>query len=61
MNNAPVAFQMAIIKEGKLLFSRNEEERTNFIEKICRRHREYSHFRNLLLEINGRVQNVASG
>ncbi len=61
MNNAPVAFQMAVVKEGKLLFSRNEEERTDFMERVCRRYREYSHFRNLLLGIDGRVQNVASG
>ena len=46
---APVAFQMAAIRDGIVLLSRSEEAHTDFIEKVGRRYREYKHFRNLFL------------
>ncbi|MFQ6083471.1 MAG: nucleotidyltransferase domain-containing protein [Candidatus Aminicenantia bacterium] len=54
LNSAPVSFQINVLKEGKLLFSRDEEERTNFIENVSRRYREYAHFRNIFLGIEGK-------
>lgn len=53
VNDAPVAFQMAVILEGKQLFSRNDEVRTDFIEDVGRRYREYAHFRNIFMEAVG--------
>lgn len=50
VNDAPVAFQMAVLKKGVLLLSRSEDIRTDFIEKIGRRYREYVHFRNIILD-----------
>lgn len=50
VNDAPVAFQMAVLRKGVLLLSRSEDIRTNFIEKIGRRYREYVHFRNIILD-----------
>ncbi len=53
LNSAPVSFQINVLKEGKLLFSRDEEKRTNFIENVSRKYREYVHFRNIFLGIEG--------
>ncbi len=50
---APLAFQMAVVRDGKLLFSRNDELRTDFIDGISKRYPEYAHFRNLFLGIDG--------
>jgi len=47
INDAPVAFQMAVLRDGVLLFSRNEVKRTDFIEDVVRRYIEYTHFRNI--------------
>lgn len=49
INNAPVAFQMAVLQSGRLVFSRDDEGRTDFIESVSNRYREYTHFRNILL------------
>lgn len=49
LNNAPVAFQMAVLQKGRLILSREEEVRTGFIENVGSRYREYAHFRNILL------------
>jgi len=59
LNDAPLSFQMAVLRDGKLLFSRDENERTNFIERSGQRYREFIHFRNLFLEIAGRKNVVA--
>jgi|APFre7841882590_1041340.scaffolds.fasta_scaffold70873_2 predicted nucleotidyltransferase len=59
LNNAPLSFQMKVLKEGKLLFSRDEKERTDFIERISYRYREFTHFRNLFLEIAGKQDALA--
>lgn len=59
LNDAPLPFQMSVLREGKLLFSHDENFRTDFIEKVSRRYWEYVHFRNLFLEIDGKG-NVAS-
>jgi len=49
INNASIAFQMAVLRKGRLLLSRADDVRTDFIENTSRRYREYSHFRNLIL------------
>ncbi|MEW6376149.1 MAG: nucleotidyltransferase domain-containing protein [Thermodesulfobacteriota bacterium] len=53
INDAPIAFQMAVLRDGVLLFSKNEMKRADFIENVGKRYREYSHFRNIFLEIDG--------
>ena len=53
IQDAPLPFQMAVVRDGKLLFSRNEELRTDFIERTSKRYPEYAHFRNLFLGIEG--------
>jgi len=50
VNDAPVAFQMAVLRKGILLLSRSEDIRTDFIEKISRKYCEYVHFRNIILD-----------
>lgn len=50
INDAPVAFQMAALGKGKVILNRQDELRTDFIENIGRKYREYSHFRNLALK-----------
>ena len=50
INDAPVAFQMAALRNGRLLLSRNDDARTDFIENVGRRYREYAHFRNVFME-----------
>lgn len=54
LNSAPVSFQINVIKEGKLLFSKDEKKRTDFIENVSRKYREYVHFRNIFLGIEGK-------
>jgi hypothetical protein len=49
INNASIAFQMAVLRKGRLLLSKADDVRTDFIENTSRRYREYSHFRNLIL------------
>ena len=50
LNRAPVSFQLSVLKKGVLLVSKSEDFRTDFIDDVGRRYREYSHFRNLALE-----------
>lgn len=50
INDAEVAFQAGVIENGKLLFSRDETLRTDFIEDVGRRYIEYAHFRNIFME-----------
>ncbi len=49
INKSPVAFQMAVLRKGLVLFSRSEDVRTDFIEDVSKRYREYAHFRNICL------------
>jgi len=49
INDAPVAFQMAVLRKGAVLKDTDREIRTDFIEDVGRRYREYGHFRNILL------------
>jgi predicted nucleotidyltransferase len=56
INDAPVAFQMAALRDGRLLLSRNNDARTDFIENVGRRYREYAHFRNVFMEAVGAEQ-----
>ena len=53
INDAHVSFQMAVLRDGILLFSRDEVKRTDFIEDVGRRYREYAHFRNVFLGVDG--------
>ena len=53
INEAPLPFQMAVIRDGALLFSRDEKIRSDFIERVGKRYREYAHFRNIFLGIDG--------
>ncbi len=56
INDAPVAFQMAVLRNGRLLFSRNADPRTEFIVNVGRRYREYAHFRKVFMEAVGAEQ-----
>lgn len=49
INNASIAFQMAVLRKGRLLLSKADDVRADFIENTSRRYREFSHFRNLIL------------
>ncbi len=49
INRAHVAFQMAVLKNGRAILSRSYDLRTDFIEDVSRRYREYIHFRNIVL------------
>ena len=51
MNHAPVALQFAILRDGLLLFSKDEARRTALIERVSRQYREYTHFRDLFLGV----------
>ena len=53
MNHAPVAMQFAILRDGVLLFSKDEALRTALIERVSRQYREYTHFRDLFLGVAG--------
>jgi predicted nucleotidyltransferase len=53
INDAPVAFRMAVATDGVLLLSRDEAARCDFIERTGRRYREYAHFRNVFKEAVG--------
>jgi uncharacterized protein len=53
INDAPVAFQMAALRNGRLLLTRNDDARADFIENVGRRYREYAHFRNVFMEAVG--------
>ena len=50
INKAPVAFQMAVLRKGIVLFSRSEVVRTDFIEDVSKRYREYTRFRDIFLD-----------
>ncbi|MEW5767999.1 MAG: nucleotidyltransferase domain-containing protein [bacterium] len=49
INKAPVALQMAVLRERKLLFSRDEEKRTDFIQDVGKRYIDYSHLREMAM------------
>jgi hypothetical protein len=53
INDAPVAFQMAVLRNGMVMFSRNDEARADVIEAVGRRYRQYAHFRNIFMEAVG--------
>jgi len=53
MNHAPVALQFAILRDGLLLFSKDEARRMALIERVSRQYREYTHFRDLFLGVAG--------
>lgn len=49
INKAPVALQMAVLREKKLLFSRDDEKRTDFIQDVGKRYIDYSHLREIAM------------
>lgn len=49
INDAPVSVQMSILRKGKVILCNSEEKRTDFIDDVSRRYREYSHLRNIAL------------
>lgn len=51
INKASVAFQMSVLRDGKLILSRDDIIRTDFIEDVGERYREYVHFRNIVLRV----------
>lgn len=53
INDAPVAFQMAVLTGSRLLVSNDDAARAGFIENVGRRYREYAHFRNIFREAVG--------
>ena len=53
INEAPLSFQMAVLRDGKLLLDRDQQLRTDFIDRVSRRFRDYAHFRNVFLGIDG--------
>lgn len=53
INEAPVALQMAVFRDGQVLLSRDDDRRKDLMERVGRRYREYAHFRNLDLGIDG--------
>lgn len=53
INDAPVAFQMAVLTGSMLLVSNDDAARADFIENVGRRYREYAHFRNIFKEAVG--------
>ena len=53
MNHAPVALQFAILRDGLLLFSKDEARRMALIDRVSRQYREYTHFRELFLGVTG--------
>jgi hypothetical protein len=53
MNKAPVEFQMAVLQKGRVLFSRDEDKRAEFIYDVGKRYKEYAHFRNIFMEAIG--------
>jgi predicted nucleotidyltransferase len=50
INRAPVPVQMSVLRKGILIVNKSEDIRTDFIECVGRRYRQYSHFRNIALE-----------
>jgi len=50
LNRAPVSFQLSVLKKGMQIVNKSEDTRTDFIDEVSRRYREYAHFRNLALE-----------
>jgi predicted nucleotidyltransferase len=53
MNTASVALQFAILRDGQLLFSRDEACRTTYMEQVARQYWEYIHLRNVFLGVDG--------
>lgn len=53
INEAPVAFQMAVLRDGMLLLDVDDDTKAVFIEQVGRRYREYAHFRNIFMEAVG--------
>jgi predicted nucleotidyltransferase len=53
MNTAPVALRYAVLRDGQLLFSRDETCRTTYVERVAQQYWEYAHFRNVFLGVDG--------
>lgn len=53
LEGAPLGFQMAVLRDGRLLCSRDEPLRLEMIDRVSRLHRDYAHLRNVFLGIDG--------
>jgi hypothetical protein len=53
INEAPVNFQMAVLRKGRVLVSRDEGKRADFIYDVGKHYKEYAHFRNIFMEALG--------
>ena len=53
INDAPVGFQMEFLRNGRLLLNRHDDARTEFVESVGRRYRQYAHLRNVFMEAVG--------
>jgi hypothetical protein len=49
INNAPVYFQMAVLQKGKVIFSQDEDKRTDFIQNVGKRYFDYAHLREIAI------------
>lgn len=47
INNAPVSFQMAVLRMKEVVFSRDEGKHTDFIQDVGKRYIDYSHLREI--------------
>jgi len=56
MRRADLGLKMHIFSKELLLFSRDEELRTDLMEECARKYPEYVHFRNLALGIEGLIE-----
>jgi len=56
MKRADLGLKIHIFSKGLLLFSRDEELRTDLMEECARKYQEYVHFRNLALGIEGLLE-----
>lgn len=55
LKDAWISLKMNVLKEGEVLFSKDERIRTDFIKKTGKSYIEYAHFRNLFLGIDGLI------
>ncbi len=50
LNQAPLAFRYAVIKQGELLFSKKDEVKSNFIEKTINDYLDFAPFHHRYLK-----------
>jgi hypothetical protein len=53
IRHAPVALQYAILRDGHVLFSKDDTVRLCFLAMVSHQYRDYAHFRNIFLGVAG--------